>query len=218
MKKKIIIVSIIVIMIMMSLSTTKIYGLLVMNDITCSFPVGSEKAGIETNVIQGSKHFLKAQTYVSSLFFEFENSTLEKLNISNSLDALNKTIVEIELAISNYTEATAIAEKIGLEETKRDMFASYDYDSLIKAYNLNNSIAETVKGYLKAFDIINLYQHNIENLKQILVTLKSIKTDLSEAKTPSITRYWLLLQQFSEANLFANYATIMGSTVLNNCR
>ncbi len=193
------------------------HSLLVMNNITCVFPDGQEKTLIENNVIDGSECYLRALSFANLVCVEFEKSAKQELDFNQSIELAGKAISELEEAIEKYSDAKVIAVKIGYNQLKREMFTSYNYDTLIQNYNFNMEIAGVVKNYLKSFDVIGIYQHNIDNLKGILTTINTIRENLNSATKPNVNIYWNLIQQFSEATLFSNYATIMGSSVLQKC-
>jgi hypothetical protein len=194
-----------------------INGLLVMNDITCTFPVGPDKNLIEDNIIEGSKHFLKARSYIDLICYEYEKSAKENLNFSGSIDLTNKAIQELNEAIIRYNNAIEIGNRIGYIEEKRSLFTDFSYDAFIQNQNLNPQIASVVKEYLSKFDVLGLYSRNVDNIKAIHSDLTAIQENLKAANKPSVESLWSLLQKTSEATLFSNYSTIIGSTVLSQC-
>jgi hypothetical protein len=64
---------------------------------------------------------------------------------------------------------------------------------------------------------LGIYQKNIANIVGILDSLYFIRDQVKSGNKPDITVVWKLLQQYSEAALFGNYATMMGTTILGNC-
>jgi len=65
-----------------------------------------------------------------------------------------------------------------------------------------------LKSYLLNGDIDGLYAKNIENIDGILQRLYSIRSLLSESKQPTISSFWSLLHQYTDAILLGNYASM----------
>jgi hypothetical protein len=66
-----------------------------------------------------------------------------------------------------------------------------------------------VQGYLSKGDIIGLYHQNIANIDSILILLNEIRGTLSNGNHPEMNKFWTLLQQYSDAILLGNYATVV---------
>lgn len=187
------------------------------NDLDCAFKDSTEKAILTTEVVTGSLHFLKAKSNIDMLLYEYEKSALQSFNTAVSFDYLEKGIAELEASRKSYNEALLIGTRLGYSQAKSELFQSFNYDDLIQLSNYNQLIATKVKNYLSKGDILGLYKKNIENLDEILDTLYAINDRMKSGKKPEITLIWRVFQQYSEAALFGNYATVMGRTVLGNC-
>jgi hypothetical protein len=197
--------------------TIQMNAFVTLNDVHCLFNEGSEKIQIEENMIDGAAHFLLSKSYADLLLYEYEKSAKQEFNFSMSLEYLEKAIQEVNFSKMKYAAALDIGRKIGYAENKIDWFKTFNYDDFIRDNKLNKEISEVVKSYLVRYDVIGIYQQNIDYINQILYTLNLIKYDLKAKRRPDVMIYWSLLQQYSETVLFGNYSTVMGGTILGQC-
>lgn len=188
-----------------------------MNDIVCAFNESPEKLLLEANVVEGTKYFIKGQISIASLLYEYESQTTTTTSTLSSLGYADKAIADLKLSIEKYQEAKSIGERLGYNENKKSLFESFPYDSYIASHELNFDTATAVKSFLEKFDIIGIYDQNISNIKDIIELLQTIQTQLSAKATPDVDKYWILARKIHETSLFANYATTMGKTTLQQC-
>jgi hypothetical protein len=192
-------------------------ALVFMNDIVCGFKEGSEKIQIETHMIDGASLYFKAIAKSTLFLNEYEVSSTQNFNLSTSKGYVDNAVTYFESAIEQYSKARQIGQNVGYISNKIELFQSFDYDSFIIARGLNREIAERVKNYLNSGDIIGIYNENITNIEGILEILYKIRNDLKENNKPGIETAWQLFQKMSKASLFGNYATVIGTTVLEHC-
>lgn len=197
--------------------TLQMNAFVTLNDVHCLFNDGSEKIQIEENMIGGAAYFLLSKSYADLLLYEYEKSAKQEFNFATSFEYVEKAIQEITFSKMKYVTALDIGKKIGYAENKIDWFKTFNYDDFISENKLNKEIAEKVKNHLVRYDVIGIYQQNIDYINQILNTLNLIKYDIKEKRIPDISIYWNLLQQYSETVLFGNYSTVLGGTILGQC-
>ena len=147
---------------------------------------------------------------------EYEKSANQTFNCALALEYTEKAIAGLESAKVNYMEAKNIGERIGYIEAKTNWFKEFDYDGFITNNKLNKEIAGRVKSYLLKADILGIYGKSIDDIDKILSTLGNIRRQLQISKKPGIRIFWSLFQQYAEAALFGNYATVMGMSVLGD--
>lgn len=201
-------------MVLWLVSLLSVNASLVMNDIVPAFQDDTEKYKIENKVIEGAAHFLKSKSFADIILYEYEKSTNQTLNYTALLENTENAISELESSKLKYIEALEIGRKTGYDETKTDWFKNFDYDTFINANHLNKDIAFIVKDYLARGDITGLYQKNISNIEEILITLNSIKEYAGVNSSPPVATFWKLLRQYSETALFGNYSTIIAGSIL----
>jgi hypothetical protein len=195
---------------------TNVHGLIWSNDIVPVFDdnEGLKKQEIETHVISGASFFLQAQSYANLLLNECEISGTRSFNFKQSLEYTEIAINLLVNARNQYVNASGIGESLGYSAVKIASLKSFDYDAFIIENQLNKDIAKKVQGYLRSGDIVGIYQQAANDITAILNTLYSIGESLKGEEKPDIHLFWKLLQQFSESSLFGNYATLMGTTIL----
>ncbi|NIM10624.1 MAG: hypothetical protein GTO45_01420 [Candidatus Aminicenantes bacterium] len=176
---------------------------------------GSGKQQIESYVISGASSFLQAHSYVNLLLNEYELSGTQAFNFNNALEYTESAISLLESARNRYVSAKTLGAGLGYNQQKIDLFKSFDYDGFIEANNLNKDIAKEVKKYLIAGDITGIYRKAADDITGILDTLYTVKEILKSSVKPDITLFWKLLQQYSQGALFGNYATLIGTAVLD---
>jgi len=217
MKKGILVTVLVGVILMLSGQHCLLFGFSYCNDLECSFSEHPEKTLLSESVITGSIHFLKAKIYVDSLLYEFEKSALEPFDVAVSLDHLEKAISELEIAKTKYAETIKIAQRIGYNQKKSNMFKSFDYEGYRNYNKYNHEISQKVINYLSNFDVIGVYQKCVDDIEDIQVTQALIKEQLKAGATPNLPDIWKIMQQYCETCLFGNYASAMGRTVLGNC-
>ena len=190
------------------------HAFIFMNDLNCAFSESQEKILLEENVIAGSAHFLHSKSYADLLLMEYEKPGQQAFNFTLALEYVEKAIAELEISKEKYVKAAEIGERLGYIETKQSWFKEFNYDTFILENNLNREIAGIVKSYLIKGDVLGVYRHNLDNIDGILTTLSSIRDQVKIGTKPDISSFWKLLQQYSEAALFGNYSTVIGTGVL----
>jgi hypothetical protein len=192
------------------------YSVIWHNDLNCIFTECPDKASIERHVVIGSVYFLESKSNAELLLMEYEKSALQSFNCALALEYTEKAISGLESAKANYLEAKNTGERIGYIETKTGWFKEFDYDRFIIDNSLDKEIAGRVKTYLVKTDILGIYGKAIEDIDKILITLGNARNQLQQGKRPGIQVFWALFQQYAEAALFGNYATMMGMNVLGD--
>ncbi|MCK4766525.1 MAG: hypothetical protein KAW12_30300 [Candidatus Aminicenantes bacterium] len=188
-------------------------AIIYVNDITPAFPE-EYREEIESRIIDGASYFLKSQSYALLFLNEYEKSAAQPFDFSAASGYLEKTISELENSKTKYLQALEIGKNAGYKEENTAKLRNFNFDRLITENKLNSSVAQQVKYYLENADITGLYQQNINNIQAILNTLYSIRTRLGENAKPGVSTAWELFQQYSQAALFGNYSTMMGTTGL----
>ena len=191
-----------------------VMGLITFNDIVCAFTPSLEKATMQEKMISASTKFLSSYSVALQFLAIYEAASQKELDYSSSISDIKKTLAELKQAQALYEEAKQIGVYLGYNELKRSNFTFYSYDKAILENNLNSELAGEVRMYLERMDIIGIYQKNIANIEEIKTIIDTIEIELKENRRPAIQLVWKLLQKYSHAILFGNYATIMGGEIL----
>lgn len=186
---------------------------IVANDLTDPFPPSKGKT-IELNVTEGAALFFQAQINISSLFWEGETGSKDKLNFDNCINYLDAAILNLKLAKVKMLTAIATAKDATADETKINMLKNFDYDKLVMEKGLVKEIMLQVKKYLAAGNIPGFYQKFTDDLTDIINQLQAMRDKLAANNQPNIDDFWQLLNKTYYIGLFGNYGTVVGQTAL----
>lgn len=191
-----------------------LYPFVCLNDIECAFNPSPEKTILRDDMIEGSTHFLTTKAHIALMLAEYEKAANGRsvFDCVNSNVYCDKAITEIKAALDDYASAKAIGEKLGYNPAQVERFRNTTFSNTKNEYNWD--IYNAVTAYLQSGDILGIYTRNIENLKIILGVLETIKAKLQNSTQPPVEEYWKLLQTESEATLFGNLATVLGSPIV----
>ncbi|MDQ1355071.1 MAG: hypothetical protein QG657_5380, partial [Acidobacteriota bacterium] len=132
-------------------------GAIVSNDLATPYPPGNGKM-IESNVTDGAAYFFQAQVNISSLFYEGEIGSKDKLNFENCINYIDAALVNLKLAKEKMLAAASSAKAATADVTKIAMLKEFDYDKLTAEKGLVKEIMLKVKAYLAAGNIPGFYQ------------------------------------------------------------
>ncbi|MCX6582835.1 MAG: hypothetical protein NT166_21880 [Candidatus Aminicenantes bacterium] len=209
MKIKILLVSAVI-----ALSVINLYPITCLNDIECVFNPAPEKAILRTNMIDGATHFLMAKAHIALLLAEYEKTANNQVEFDcgTSNAYCDNAIKELKAALDDYANARTIGEKLGYNPAQVQLLKTATFSNSKSQYN--SDIFNKVTAYLQSGDILGIYTKNIENLKTILGLLETITSQLQNDVQPPVEDYWKLLEKESEATLFGNLATVLGSPIV----
>ncbi|MCP5052153.1 MAG: hypothetical protein GY940_33610 [bacterium] len=185
----------------------------VYNDIPPAFDSPANGA-METMTIEGTSFFLKSNADVFLLLNEVEVGYPDHLNFTNAQTLTDSAITKLETAREKYLEIITVGSGTAYVSAMMDRLTTFDYKGFTQDRELNGEIMTKLQVYLVKGDIMGLYEKNIENIDRILQLLYGIHTQLTEGAYPSIDSFWSLLQQYSDAILLGNYASMVFNTNL----
>lgn len=166
-------------------------------------------------LIEGAALYIESFSEALLLLKEYEMSGKAVFDLNLSTLKTETAIKKLEASRKCYESVILIGERLEYVGYYRNKLLGFDFDSYIKSQNLNPIIANEVKEFLKAGDVIGLYRRNLERIDEILKELKSIDEDLSKNIKSDISKYWRLFQKYSETSLFGNYATVLSVKAFN---
>jgi len=188
-------------------------AVIVANDLFDPYPPGNGKM-IESNVTDGAGYFFQAQSNISSLFYEEETGSKDKLNFENCINYIDAALVNLKLAKEKILTATAAAKAATADGTKIAMLKDFDYDKLTAEKGLVKEIMLKVKAYLAAGNIPGFYQKFADGLTDMITQLQAMRETLAAGVQPDIADFWSLLNQSYYTGLFGNYGTVVGQTAI----
>jgi hypothetical protein len=195
--------------ILIAIFSTHTYGFVFANDIVDAFPSPIQKE-LSGYIVSGASQFLLSESQAMLLLNEYEISD-NGFNIQASLDYAKKALTLIETSITGFQNAKTLGLKTGVDGQKAIVLKTVSYDTIIAG--MNSVVADKLLKYFKSGDVIGIYSENLDNISKIQETLTYIISILEQGKKPGLETYWKLYQQYSDAALFGNYATVIGRTV-----
>jgi len=124
-------------------------------------------------------------------------------------------LLEIEKSLNHYKEAKALGLTAGYLPEKTETLRNFDYDSFSKTMQYTG-VFEKVKRFMVNNDVIGIHAENIKNIEVIREDLIGVRKVLSAGGVPAKEQMWKILVDYTNASIFANYATRIGSTALSN--
>jgi hypothetical protein len=160
-------------------------------------------------LIDGAAKFIDSYSEALIILREYEISFKSTFDMSFAHIKADLALKKLEESRKYYAETISIGEKLEYVEYYRGKLITFDYDTFIREQNLNKIVADEVKEYLKAGDVLGLYRRNLEKIDHIITILKDIYGALNNSVKPDISLCWELFQSYSETALFGNYATVL---------
>ncbi|MDQ1355300.1 MAG: hypothetical protein QG657_5610 [Acidobacteriota bacterium] len=190
-----------------------VQAVIVANDLATPYPPGNGKM-MEANVTDGAAYFFQAQVNISSLFYEGEIGSVNKLNFENCITYIDAAMVNLKLAKEKILTAAAAAKAATADGTKIAMLKDFDYDKLTVEKGMIREIMLKVKAYLAVGNIPGFYQKFADGLTDMIVKLQAMREMLAAGVQPDIADFWSLLHQSYYIGLFGNYGTVIGQTAI----
>jgi len=188
-------------------AVTYLNAFIVWNDIPPVFETAETQA-LEELTVEGTSFFLQSNADVFLLLNEVEVGYGRNFDFAYALELADSAVRKLENARSKYIRIISKAEHSSHEKFMIKRLETFDYTRFIETHRLNGQIMAELKSYLLNGDIDGLYAKNIENIDGILQRLYSIRSLLSESKQPTISSFWSLLHQYTDAILLGNYASM----------
>jgi hypothetical protein len=170
---------------------------------------GPERGSISDLLVNGAVGFIDSNCEALLLLREYEISSNAPFSIANALLRTENALNKLEESRKSFSDALKLGETCGYVKTYRDMLIAFDYDAYIREEKLNSEIANSVACYLKKGDVLGMYRKNIDNIDELIETLKNIQSILRNNAKPDISIFWRLLQKYSISKLYGNYMTVL---------
>lgn len=188
--------------------TFNLSAYLTLNNTDEVFPENKQEY-IGKMMVNGASGFLASYSSALLIINQDNNSTTSSVNNEISLNTLENAISMLVESKKFYSEALISGEKSGYIKELQEKLIAYPYNNLVKSENMNPVIAAEVVSYLRNGDIIGLYKRNIERIDDIMGKLQCLRTNLISGNNNADDLTWDILNSYSEAVLFGNYATIL---------
>jgi hypothetical protein len=189
------------------------------NNVCDPFPGGKasgDSGDIESLVTEGAALYFKANADIMNLCAESEITPNKDYNFSRSLSLVQSALGNLKEAKAKYLQAVQMGIAAGYIQEKLDLLKTFDYDGFAAQQELNETIKDSVKGFLKNGDVTGFYQEAADQLEELMVILKDIEKSLQNNLKPKVPTLWHLVQKLSQLTLFGNYGTVMGQTAFGH--
>lgn len=186
------------------------------NDVCRLFPEGKSRGDIETLVTEGAALYFKANADLMNLCAESEITPTKEYDFTRALSLVQSALGYLKEAKAKYLQAVQLGIAAGYLQEELDLLKTFDYDGFAAQHELNETIKNRVKEFLKNGDVTGFYQEAADQLETLTGTLKDIEKTLQSNLKPKIETLWGLVQKLSELTLFGNYGTVMGQTAFGN--
>lgn len=153
--------------------------------------------------------FLQSNADTYLLLGEVEKYYNSYFDFSTALTYSVSAAQKIQQAETLYLNILRIIKKGGVQPAVIAKLADFDYVGFADANDLNKEIMLEVAFYLINGDVAGLVGKNIDNLQNIRRLYFKINQGLRQFTRPQIKCFWALLNQYSKATLFGNYAALV---------
>ena len=153
--------------------------------------------------------FLQSNADTYLLLGEVEKYYNSYFDFSTALAYSVSAAQKIQQAETLYLNILRIIKKGGVQPAVIAKLADFDYVGFADANDLNKEIMLEVAFYLINGDVAGLVGKNIDNLQDIRRLYFKINQALRQFTRPQIQSFWSLLNQYSKATLFGNYAALV---------
>ncbi|MGE5343093.1 MAG: hypothetical protein ACM3SY_16590 [Candidatus Omnitrophota bacterium] len=171
-----------------------------------------QRSLIEPLVTNGAGDFMASYAEALLMLKEYEIAPEAPFNYNNAALKIASAIKHLEAARQKYSDAVQFSENCGYEEVHKLKLNNYDYSTRILRDGLNTTIATDVVNVMRPANVHGLYQKFLGKIDAIMPVLKSMQSSLNGNAMPEVPLAWKLIQKYSEALLFGNYATVFSQT------
>lgn len=193
------------------LLTSYAYPWFVHNEIETAFceecnPDGSQAQSalpMRKMIVYGADSFLESYSNTLALMRQVETSNPVDLDYDQFLQTLDKSIQNMENAISFYNELKHFAAVTPYRNSAIKKLKRFDYESFKKQEGLNPRIFNRVKAFMATGDVRGSITAMYEDTKNILDQLYGLRERIgSDTLVPQL---WTLNQMYANTALFGQY-------------
>jgi len=160
---------------------------------------------IESLIVDGAGFFIKANSKIQLLLYRVEMSDKNGVDFIELKEILNEASTDLKNAIAVYDMLISKAELTPYDPTALEKLLQFDFDLFLNANQLNESIFNEVKPFLRKGSITTLYKQISLKFKSISVLLESMKEDIAQNRLPLLDSLWQLNNITLHTQLFGQY-------------
>jgi len=159
---------------------------------------------MEYYVIEGAGYYLNAYSDILQFLNMVELSN-GKVNRLEWLSILDKSILNLDLALDTYNILIYCAQVTPYNEAMVSFLKGFDYSGFMMDNSLNSSILTEVEEYLKTGDVTGTYKYIQKSFIEMLSILKKIRMQVYFNRMPLLRDCWKLNEMGSTTLLFGQY-------------
>jgi hypothetical protein len=148
---------------------------------------GGEKSDFyEGFIIDGASYFLKSYADIFLLLNESEIGLKNGFNLDQAHQLINSALDKLIFSEENYSMALIQIKKTVFAETWLSAVKTFDYKRLTVLRRLHPDVMGQVAAFLTGGDVIGLYQHMMDSLKNMKTTLQTIGQNTNQGILPDM--------------------------------
>ncbi len=169
---------------------------------------------IETYIRQGAVYFLDANSEIQTLLKWVELQDIQGVDMEQLTLVLDSAAVNMKNAVATYEQLIREAEITPYNQSVQAALKSFNYDSFMLENQLNQTLFQQVKEFLKKGDITGVLKRTHSGFTGILEMLHSLKQGISGGTLPDASVFRRLNETCAEVSLFGSYAADVFSAIL----
>lgn len=171
--------------------------------------MGGDGKAIDSGVIDGTSVFLESNADAFLLFSEVETGYGSEFDFKRGVDLADSALKKLNLSREHYARVLAMAVVGEFDASALDRLRHFDYRGFATANNLLAPVMDRVAANLSKGDIPGVLRQNLVHIDSIILGMKNARGLMEQGIQPPIESIWKLLQEYTEAILYGNYATLV---------
>ncbi|HDP95416.1 MAG TPA: hypothetical protein ENN40_08675 [Candidatus Aminicenantes bacterium] len=186
---------------------TYLHALVLMNGIPPY--LGGDGKAIESRVMKATSIFLESNADAFLLFSEVETGYEADFDFKRGGELADSAIEKLACSREHYAQVLAVAAVSEYDAAALERLRCFDYRGFATKNNLLVAVMERVAKNLSNGDIPGVLRRNLAHVDQIILGMQKIRELMQQGICPPIESIWKLLQNYSDAILYGNYATLV---------
>jgi hypothetical protein len=174
----------------------------------------AKNISIEAYITQGAVHFLDANLDIQALLKLVELQDIQGVDMEQLTLVLDSAAANMKNAAATYEQLIREAEITPYNQSVQAALKSFNYDSFMLENQLNQTLYQQVKGFLKKGDITGVLKQTHSGFTSILEMLNSLKQGISAGTLPDASFFRKLNETCARVSLFGSYAADVFSAIL----
>lgn len=169
---------------------------------------------IEAYITQGAVYFLEANSDIQTLLKWVELQGIKGVDTDQLAAILDSAAANMKNAVATYEQLIREAEITPYNQSVQAALKSFDYDSFMLENQLNQTLFQQVKGFLKKGDITGVFKETHSRFTGILEMLNSLKYGIAGDTLPKVSVFRELNESCAEVSLLGSYTADVFAALL----